>query len=235
MKIKFQPLFETTQNNIEPPIVSSKIVPQWYKEIPKFFPGENKLRVLPNSPGLNTTVKKCMPFLEAMTAGYTVVLADDIIVELQKNGTPFIRWRTSTDLISSHSPEQFSGLAVGENYHNYIYKWNNPWVIHTPKDYSLWVTHPSNQFELPFTTFNGFVETDSYTLSIQFPFLLKKGFEGVIEKGTPVAQLIPIKRETWNSEILEYDKDYQPKAARQFFGTIVNSYKKHFWVKKSYL
>ena len=37
MKIKFQPLFETTQNNIEPPIVSSKIVPQWYKEIPKFF------------------------------------------------------------------------------------------------------------------------------------------------------------------------------------------------------
>jgi hypothetical protein len=169
---------------------------------------------LPNGPGLNTTVKKCVPFLEAMTAGYTCVLADDIIV--------------------SHSPEQFSGLKISEDYHQFIYKWSNSWAIHTPKNYSLWVTHPSNRFDLPFTTFNGFVETDLFNLSIQFPFLLKKGFEGIIEKGTPVAQLIPIKRDAWKSEMLEYDKEYQPKAARQFFGTILNSYKKQFWVKKSY-
>ena len=29
------------------------------------------------------------------------------------------------------------------------------------------------------------------------PFFIKSGFEGVIPAGTPIAQLIPIKREKW--------------------------------------
>jgi hypothetical protein len=45
---------------------------------------------------------------------------------------------------------------------------------------------------LPFSILPGIVDADHFKLSVQFPFLLQAGFEGVIPAGTPVAQIIPI-------------------------------------------
>jgi hypothetical protein len=234
MKIKFIPFKENTSIVTDAPLASRKLIPEWYKKIPPLFPNEQKIRIIPNRVAVNSTVKKCVPFLEAMLAGYTYVLADDIIVEILEDGSPFLRWRTKTEIITDHSPDQFGGIEIGEEYHNFVFKWANEWSIETAKNYSLWVTHPANRYDLPFSTFTGFVETDGYGMPIQFPFLLKKNFQGVIEKGTPVAQFIPIKRENWKSEIAKYDQNYSLRAERKLFGKIINSYKNQFWVKKTY-
>jgi hypothetical protein len=53
-------------------------------------------------------------------------------------------------------------------------------------------------------TLTGVVDTDAYPLVVLFPFMMKNTFEGVIEKGTPVVQIIPFKREDWKKRI--YDK-----------------------------
>ena len=63
--------------------------------------------------------------------------------------------------------------------------------------------------------------------------MVKEGFMGKIEKGTPIAQVIPIKREAWKSEVVP------PKEENRFLldklRTIVDfSYKIRWWNKKSY-
>jgi hypothetical protein len=65
------------------------------------------------------------------------------------------------------------------------------------------------------------------------PFFIKEGFSGVIPKGTPFAQLIPVKRENW---LGVYDPAYIPDVFKQ--GREVNEtkawYKKKIWEKKHY-
>jgi len=61
------------------------------------------------------------------------------------------------------------------------------------------VTHPVNRFDLPFTTLTGLVDTDLYRM-ISSTFRRSgeiPGFQGVLPKGTPVAQCLPVKRDLW--------------------------------------
>lgn len=208
-------------------------LPDWYKKIPPYMNGDKKLRFPMENLTHNTTVKRCIPFLDAITAGYTFVLNDDVFIEQTLQG-PLIRWKSDAEVVTWHSLEQFKGLPVPHHHHNMVAKWHNDYVFKTPPGYSLWCTHPVNRFDLPFTTVSGFVDTDSYVIPVQFPFFLKEGFEGIIESGTPVAQLIPIKRESWKREIKSYNEKESYKGLRAFKRTFVDSYKKNFWSKKSY-
>ena len=66
------------------------------------------------------------------------------------------------------------------------------------------------------------------------PVFFKNNFEGIIEKGTPIAQILPFKTENWLSqtdkEILEKSQINDMFAATKIFGW----YKKNIWKKKSY-
>jgi hypothetical protein len=56
--------------------------------------------------------------------------------------------------------------------------------------------------ESVFTILDGVVDTDKYTAPVNFPFVLNDWkFEGLIPAGTPVAQVIPFKRDSWEIEI----------------------------------
>jgi hypothetical protein len=81
---------------------------------------------------------------------------------------------------------------------------------------------------------SGFVDTDQYDMSpINFPFFLKEDFEGTIKNGTPIAQVIPIKRDSWSLEKLPYDKG-NIKTAFIVRKLLEKSYKIQFWNKKDY-
>jgi hypothetical protein len=58
-----------------------------------------------------------------------------------------------------------------------------------------------NRPDLPFTTLTGLVDSDTFHFSpVHFPARWHDlEFTGVLPKGTPVAQCIPVKRETWNA------------------------------------
>jgi hypothetical protein len=57
--------------------------------------------------------------------------------------------------------------------------------------------HPINRLDLPFRLLTGLVDSDRFSqVGIFFPALwTEPGFVGVLPRGTPVAQCIPLRRE----------------------------------------
>ena len=79
------------------------------------------------------------------------------------------------------------------------------------------------------------IDYDKTTHALFPPMFLKEGFEGIVEKGTPMFQIIPFKRNNWQSKFsfLEDGEDLM-KFDRDVTATLVNNYVKNFWEKKSY-
>jgi len=215
---------------------SKSFIPDWYKKSPQKMKNLEKYSLVPQSPEVTTsTYKKCSPFLDALTNGYIFYLSQDIEVSRKDNGDPYIVWRDSTiDPISWHSIEQWEGLSYPENCYDFVYKWQNYFIIKTPKNYSTLFTHPHNRFDLPFHTLSGVVDTDKYNLAVHFPFFIKNNFTGIIKAGTPVVQITFFKRERWFKTITKYNKKYIKKESFKFFSTIERSYKNLVWQKKEY-
>ena len=174
-----------------------------------------------------------MPFLDAMTAGYILTLSEDVIVSWEY-GVPIFNWRSSREPISIHTIDQHKGVPCPKGYSNFVMKFASEWMITVPKGYSLLCMQPINKFNLPFQLITGFVDADTFPMSIQLPFFIQEGWEGVIEAGTPIAQYIPIKRENWKSSIAKYDKDQVEKNTWIWLRKINLSYKLQFWKRKSY-
>jgi hypothetical protein len=90
-----------------------------------------------------------------------------------------------------------------------LIKFHNLWTIEAPDGYALLFTHPFNRFDLPFTTLTGLVDCDRYHDNwIHFPAHwhdLK--FSGVLPKGTPVAQCMPVKRDSWVARTAAFTAD----------------------------
>ena len=83
-------------------------------------------------------------------------------------------------------------------------------------------------------SFNGLVDTDKHENPLNFPFFIKIGFEGIIEKGTPIAQIIPIKRDDWESEKGVYDENQMRNSFYRLKRYAIRSYKQQWWTKKNY-
>lgn len=199
------------------PSPSSRNMPSWFRKMPGV--AEDKIM----------TVKKCVPFLDSMTMGYQIPLPADI--EWSKEKQSFIS-HSKEPLNTDHAPSQLNGFVVPEEYDPQPHKWLNYWQIKTPKGYSTLFVHPLNRLDLPFMSLSGVVDTDKHPMVINFPFVLRKDFDGVIKKGTPIIQLIPFKRESWNSKSFdEGDSYYYPydyKVQEPPFGF----YKRNFWSRK---
>ena len=64
-------------------------------------------------------------------------------------------------------------------------------------------------------------------------FFIKNSFSGIIYAGTPIAQLIPIKRENW--ELIE-NKNLKQKGDSMYIDSSLtkNFYKTNLWNRKEY-
>jgi len=83
-----------------------------------------------------------------------------------------------------------------------------------------------------FTILPGIVDTDTYNATVNFPFVLNDAnFEGLIPAGTPLAQVIPIKREQWQ---MQFDNFNQEETRLKMHTKIFDRYKSMFWSKKEY-
>jgi hypothetical protein len=232
-EIVFNPQAHVDYLNENYPKPAIKFIPDWYKKMPQFSNGDKKLKFPIDSGMPNSTLKKCVPFLDAMTSGYMAYLDEDVFVE-QVNNEPFIRWRSSDEIITWHTPDQYEGVHIPDTHHTMVAKWANHWTITLPKNYNILFSHPSNRLDLPFFTLSGLVSLNTYPIPVQFPFILKKGFEGIIEAGTPVCQLNIIKNESWKSKVLKFDPEKTYKNKKAFLRTFVGSYKKNYWTRHSY-
>ena len=204
--------------DIPKPIPTSRIVPEWYRK-------------MPGSKEQVETIKKCVPFLDALTAGYVVTLPVDVYYSEDEKD---FFYTANFSVVSRHMPLQTDEIKIDDALETQPYKWINNWEITTPKGYSCLFIHPLDRTDLPFYSISGIVDTDKHPLVINFPFLVKKGFSGKIPAGTPIAQIIPFKRDSWKSDY-EDEKEYNRNAIEYKvelppFGW----YKRNWWTRKEY-
>jgi hypothetical protein len=143
-------------------------------------------------------LKHCMPYFDAMTFGYHFRLHTDVYVLRKADGLPEITWDHDLHPVSvRHTFE----MPTPHGHYDAHYSWQMHWGIKSPDSYGLMMMHPINRYDLPFTTVAGYMDADVYPMPGNVSFHIKNNFEGVIPKGTPIMSLIPIKRESWVSEI----------------------------------
>jgi hypothetical protein len=233
-KIRISPAHKLAEKfrNLLP---AKDFVPEWYRTSSPTMEGRTSRLQFELPIATTSTYKKCTPFLEAMIDGYMIKLTSDVEVTRTEEGNPFLLTRSRGQAILAYHPEnQWKGLHVPKGYHREVFKFENNFVINTPKTYSILFTHPLNRFDLPFFTISGFVDTDKFELPVNFPFFLQEGFQGIIEEGTPIAQIHLIKREDWGREFLPFNQEDRDYANEKILTKIKRTYKTQFWVKKSY-
>jgi hypothetical protein len=173
--------------------------------LPEWFKGMPASAFSPLLQSEQMTVKKCPPFIDAMTYGFLIPLVTDLRVEdgvftwdFDLPGGAITSYTRSP--LDYHDNAQVSGTPFFKE-DRFIIKFNNFWTIESPPGYSLLITHPINRLDLPFMTLTGLIDTDLYKDNfINFPARWRDpSFRGVLPKGTPVAQCIPVKREFWSA------------------------------------
>jgi hypothetical protein len=239
MKITFTPDNKFVKEIYGTPIPAKNNLPEWYINTGRLYQKKDKINGLNylNANATNTTIKSCMPFFDALSAGYIWNLPVDL--EIRKiDGDISIKWRYGSDgFIETHHRDQFEKMPLPlPSKNESIFKFKFEYRITTPKGYSTLFTHPLNQHELPFRTFSGVVETDTYPVSVQFPFQIHFDFGDhlIIPKGTPIVQFIPFKRDSWDFNIENFDEIEYEKSKYSLFSKIQNSYKSQFWKRKSF-
>lgn len=204
------------------PELAKKNVPFWFKKLPQ--------TMAPKDP----TIKMCVPFLDAITAGYLIVLPCDVLVTINDNEIKIEPSDTRLLLLETHAVEQIAPEMVSSEFWPNPIKLINYFVVNTPKNYSLLYTHPLNRTDLPFYTLSGIVDSDKYPQNVNLPFFLKKSFSGLLPKGTPIAQLLPIKRDDWELKNDPFDAQLTQKVTTEFKSYWFRAYKKLWWQNKKF-
>jgi hypothetical protein len=202
------------------PNSASRNIPDWFKTIQGVSKENHDL-----------TIKKCMPVLDAFTLGYTFrtsadVMYDNSLKRFIDNGVERV--------ITHHADFQLEGFEFDPSVEPHPYKWINQFHCKTPKGYSTLFTHPLNRGDLPFTSMSAVVDTDKHPLVVQFPFFIKKDFNGLIPAGTPILQAIPFKRDDWKSDYGDEEESYDYEHFWKWFNPPMARYKREFWQKKTY-
>lgn len=215
-------------DGFELPKPASQVIPEWYKQTDSY---KNKTKKTNGFGFTEGTIKRCMPVFDAMTAGYIVTLPADVFVSV-KGGEQYFEWADHS-LIEFHPVEQ-APLHPDKKPYSYP-KFMSPWAIKTPKGCSILVVQPFHR-EAPFTLFPGIIDSDKYFGPVNFPFVIDDPlFEGLIPAGTPIAQIIPFKRETWKIKLgTKKDLLEQKKNIKQLQSRFFDRYKNMFRSPKEY-
>jgi hypothetical protein len=235
MKVIFNPTSKMAELTIPPPRPARMYLPDWYKKYPAFATDKPEISIETGT--ANHTMRHCMPFLDSLTAGYIQETWQDFYFEEYTNerGEKHIKYANAAE------PEMISirGSSVkpSEEFYPAEFVFHPAWNPELPKGWSMLFVSPLNRPDLPFFPLSGVVDNDVYHVSqnpSNMPMHIKRSAKGIIPKGTPVMQMIPIKREDWESEIGKFDYDRELSLIgpiRQYFW---GGYKRTYWHKKSY-
>jgi hypothetical protein len=222
------------------PYPAVKKLPKWfldadpYEHHPVDFTAPDDGRVHVRHMISNATFKKCTPLLDGMSAGYIIPLFADVEVN-SINDQADIWWKTKQDVFQIHGLST-SKITTPPGYNSRVFKYINCWIPQTPKGYSCLVVSPFGHNDLPFKAVPAIVDTDKSTLELIFPVWVKSDLDCIVEKGTPIVQIIPFKRDDWQSTFDYYeDGEYRGVIEeKNFNSTIVGHYIKNHWSKKTF-
>ena len=179
---------------LPPPRPAREALPDWLRKMPA--------TALSTSHGQDVrTLKHCPPFVDAMTHGFVIPLPCDVEVRGGRLGWSWDLSKLVSEFhprapLSFHVPAQLEGTPFHRP-DRMIVKFNSFWTIELEPGWSLFAMHPANRVDLPFRLLSGLVDADRFTdVGILFPAeWLDPAFEGVLPKGTPVAQCFAVPRQ----------------------------------------
>lgn len=161
-------------------------------------------------------------------------LAAPIAVE-QTEGGPRITWNNEHyPPIGIRDTSDNPNLPVPAGMASTHFIWITKHMFKIPEGYSALFTHPLNRFDLPFITLSGIVDGEFIMQNGNVPVYFNNTFEGVIPEGTPIAQILLFKRESWVSE---HDESILKDGDDNSFNSHslgMNWYRNKHWHKKSY-
>ena len=176
------------------PVAAREALPDWLKQMPPRVQSPLHQRSI-------RTLKQCPPFVDAMAHGFIVLLPCDVAVH---DGQFSWDWPLPALTVPSHPraplsfhvSEQLQGSPLAHGTRSAI-KFNSFWTIALEPGWSLMAVHPVNRDDLPFRTATGLVDADRFNdVGINFPAVwTEPAFDGVLPRGTPIAQCYPVPRE----------------------------------------
>jgi hypothetical protein len=192
------------------PAPAREVVPDWLRSMPSSaFSDVHGEEV--------RTVKRCPPFIDAMSHGFMILLPCDVRV-----ADGVLSWSWDLPLlataqhprspISFHVPAQVTGTPFHDE-GTVIVKFHSFWTVELEPGWSLFATHPVNRHDLPFRLLSGLVDADRFNdIGILFPAVwTAPAFDGVLARGTPIAQCFPVPRSALSLDFAAFTPD---EAAR---------------------
>lgn len=219
-KITFACLDELVlQDTTVHPKPISEVIPEWYKNVPTNLREEYPLDYLSKI----KTVKQCPSFVDIFKYGYVLLAPTDIVLKYSKQNADFTwetpySWKTNNNNkpISFHSNGQFVDHLPSNSNYNFVFKINLPFNVFTPKDYMCIQLPYPYSFNDDWTSIYGKFDTSKvHETNIQIVHTSKKE-EIVIKKGTPLSLYIPVKKDTLDIEVVDFNKrkDLQKRYAK---------------------
>lgn len=236
-KIEWNPVHNDTHIVVPPPVPAKDILPNWYTHLSsKKNPDKKSVFFEDEKLILNESIRRCMPFKDALTFGYIMCTWQDIWVESNDAEVSF--GFQYDPVICKVREGGNSAFPAPVGYYNTELSWEPKWYAKTPKNYSCLITQPLNRYDLPFITLSGVIDSDAYNIAnsaTNLPFFIRKGFSGLIPTGTPMYQIIPFKRDRWYNAPNEWNHDYKQMMIYKIKRHFLNGYRNEYWSKKEYL
>jgi hypothetical protein len=204
------------------PVHISKVIPTWFKNASNNIPNDHNFKYLAKK----RTVKSCSSFMNVFDNGYVIVAPCDILLKYDSKKDLYswevsYEWKTmftKQENISVHTNDQMIKYLPTDSEDKFVFKLNLPLTIFTDKGYSIM------QQSVPFT-YNkdwyvpyGIFDTDKiHEVNIQI-IVTSDNKEILIEKGTPLALYIPIKKEQHQLNVIKIKENT----------SLLNRFKKYY-------
>lgn len=165
----------------------------------------------------NSTVKNCPGIVDYLKTGYILPAWSDMVIRNIK-GKMIIdaALKVSEMHYGIHSKSQFIGMEESQLPEMSVFhKMDSPWWIRTSPGVSVLITNPYWNRNKMFTSVSAVVHPDKAPIQLKWFFELNKTIENnteiydegsqVIKKDTPLALIIPFKRESFEHSLQYLD------------------------------
>ena len=207
----------TGLKDVIPVQTAGHFIPKWYENMPKWNSKQvEKLDHFRKNVSNKGTVKRCPAIPEFMSMGFVVPLWCDLRVKIFDDGS--FEWNTPEGRFkfSQHPKNQLGEFLPKHAQPSLILKPDCPWYIKTPPGVSMFQFPMFYHFNPDFEVAPGVIWTDIHH-EINQQMMFKKKGEFLIQRGTPLAQYIPYRRENFSHEVKEENKELITKRWTSYF------------------
>jgi len=207
---------------------SSNFMPEWFLKTPRWSEKNEELterhaagQTIPGGrgkEGKGQTIKQCPAIPEFMSMGITVPLWCDLKVTIEEGGAA--EWHCPNDIFSFgyHDQVQFANYIPHDIKPVFVLKANCPWKIKTPPGILLLQLPMLWHFNPIFTVCAGVIWSEFHH-QINQQLMFHNPGEFLLQQGTPLAQYIPIRKETFNYDIGDQTDEQALHAQRSIVQT----------------